>query len=31
MSSFTLADLEAIVASRAASEDGNSYTHKLVT
>ena len=30
MSSFTLADLEAIVASRAASADENSYTRKLV-
>ncbi|MDR3494254.1 MAG: phosphoribosyl-ATP diphosphatase [Ancalomicrobiaceae bacterium] len=30
MSSFTLADLEAIVALRATSEDENSYTRKLV-
>lgn len=30
MSSFTLADLEAIVAARAASGDENSYTRKLV-
>ncbi|MBL8572203.1 MAG: phosphoribosyl-ATP diphosphatase [Hyphomicrobiaceae bacterium] len=30
MTSFTLADLEAIVARRAASDDAASYTRKLV-
>ena len=30
MSNFTLSDLEAIVATRAASDDPSSYTRKLV-
>jgi phosphoribosyl-ATP pyrophosphohydrolase len=30
MSSFTLSDLEAIVARRATSDDGSSYTRSLV-
>lgn len=30
MTAFTLADLDAIVAARAASEDEKSYTRKLV-